>query len=71
MIDSEILQHFSGKNVLVTGGTGMIGRQVVANPIPVMPLEKAAKKKAPPATAANVGSIAGLSGFWVCATIRV
>lgn len=29
MIKDEVLHSFSGKNVLVTGGTGMIGRQVV------------------------------------------
>ncbi len=29
MIDNEVLSSFEGKNVLVTGGTGMIGRQVV------------------------------------------
>jgi GDP-L-fucose synthase len=29
MIKDEILQAFHGKNVLVTGGTGLIGRQVV------------------------------------------
>ncbi len=29
MMEPAILQHFAGKNVLVTGGTGMIGRQVV------------------------------------------
>lgn len=29
MIDEKILKHFTGKNILVTGGTGMIGRQVV------------------------------------------
>lgn len=29
MLDPELLKHFDGKNVLVTGGTGMIGRQVV------------------------------------------
>ncbi|MBA4373144.1 MAG: hypothetical protein C0402_09830 [Thermodesulfovibrio sp.] len=30
MIKQEILESFSGRNVLVTGGTGLIGRQVVA-----------------------------------------
>ena len=29
MLDPKTLQHFQGKAVLVTGGTGMIGRQVV------------------------------------------
>jgi len=29
MIKSEVLKSFAGKNVLVTGGTGLIGRQVV------------------------------------------
>jgi GDP-L-fucose synthase len=29
MLDLKILKHFQGKAVLVTGGTGMIGRQVV------------------------------------------
>src|SRR5688572_28426693 len=29
MIKDEVLRNFSGKNVLVTGGTGLIGRQVV------------------------------------------
>ena len=29
MIDHETLSRFTGKNVLVTGGTGLIGRQVV------------------------------------------
>jgi GDP-L-fucose synthase len=29
MIDRGILQHFTGASVLVTGGTGLIGRQVV------------------------------------------
>ncbi len=29
MIEEEVLSSFSGKNVLVTGGTGLIGRQVV------------------------------------------
>ena len=29
MIEDKVLQSFSGKNVLVTGGTGLIGRQVV------------------------------------------
>lgn len=28
-INNEILKFFASKNVLVTGGTGMIGRQVV------------------------------------------
>jgi NAD(P)-dependent dehydrogenase (short-subunit alcohol dehydrogenase family) len=28
-IKDEVLRSFSGKNVLVTGGTGLIGRQVV------------------------------------------
>jgi len=30
MIDSKILKSFTGKKALVTGGTGLIGRQVVA-----------------------------------------
>ena len=30
MIDHSVLESFAGKNVLVTGGTGTIGRQVVA-----------------------------------------
>lgn len=30
MIEPGILQNFSGKNVLVTGGTGLIGRQVIS-----------------------------------------
>jgi GDP-L-fucose synthase len=30
MIDANTLKHFRGRSVLVTGGTGMIGRQVVA-----------------------------------------
>lgn len=30
MINAEILQSFAGKTALVTGGTGLIGRQVVA-----------------------------------------
>jgi len=29
MIKAEILRSFSGKNVLITGGTGLIGRQIV------------------------------------------
>lgn len=29
MITEDVLRHFSGKNVLVTGGTGLIGRQIV------------------------------------------
>jgi GDP-L-fucose synthase len=29
MINEEVLKSFSGKNALVTGGTGLIGRQVV------------------------------------------
>lgn len=29
MITEEVLESFSGKNILVTGGTGLIGRQVV------------------------------------------
>ncbi len=29
MIEEEVLRTFSGKNALVTGGTGLIGRQVV------------------------------------------
>lgn len=29
MIKEEVLQSFAGKNVLVTGGTGLIGRQIV------------------------------------------
>ncbi len=29
MIKSEVLKSFTGKNILVTGGTGLIGRQVV------------------------------------------
>jgi GDP-L-fucose synthase len=29
MIDGAVLKDFAGKNVLVTGGTGLIGRQVV------------------------------------------
>lgn len=29
MIKDEILKNFSGKNALVTGGTGLIGRQIV------------------------------------------
>ncbi len=29
MIDDVVLKSFSGKNVLITGGTGLIGRQVV------------------------------------------
>ena len=28
MIEEEVLKNFSGKNVLITGGTGLIGRQV-------------------------------------------
>lgn len=30
MIEEMVLEHFSGQSVLVTGGTGLIGRQVVA-----------------------------------------
>jgi GDP-L-fucose synthase len=30
MIKQEVLKSFSGKNILVTGGSGLIGRQVVA-----------------------------------------
>ena len=30
MIKDEVLRSFTGKNVLITGGTGLIGRQVVA-----------------------------------------
>ena len=30
MIAAEVLKSFTGKNVLVTGGTGLIGRQVVS-----------------------------------------
>ncbi len=29
MIDDKILSYFQGENILVTGGTGMIGRQIV------------------------------------------
>lgn len=29
MIEEEVLKSFSGRNVLITGGTGLIGRQVV------------------------------------------
>src|SRR4028119_16397 len=29
MIDENILKNFAGKNVVVTGGTGLIGREVV------------------------------------------
>ncbi len=29
MIEEDVLRSFSGKNVLVTGGTGLIGRQIV------------------------------------------
>ncbi len=29
MIDNEVLKSFANKNVLVTGGTGLIGRQIV------------------------------------------
>ena len=29
MINPRILSHFKGKAVLITGGTGMIGRQIV------------------------------------------
>ncbi len=29
MIEQSVLQHFTGKTALVTGGTGLIGRQVV------------------------------------------
>ena len=28
MIKDEVLKAFKGKNVLITGGTGMIGRQI-------------------------------------------
>lgn len=31
MINEEVLKSFSGKNALVTGGTGLIGRQVVSS----------------------------------------
>ncbi|MGD0335699.1 MAG: NAD-dependent epimerase/dehydratase family protein [Candidatus Omnitrophota bacterium] len=30
MIEKEVLKFFSGKNTLVTGGTGLIGRQIVS-----------------------------------------
>ena len=30
MISEQILRSFDGKNILVTGGTGLIGRQVVS-----------------------------------------
>lgn len=30
MIEDKVLKNFKGRNVLVTGGTGLIGRQVVA-----------------------------------------
>lgn len=30
MIDPPVLENFTGKNVLVTGGTGLIGRQVIS-----------------------------------------
>ena len=30
MIETEVLASFKDKNILVTGGTGLIGRQVVA-----------------------------------------
>ncbi|MBU2461556.1 NAD-dependent epimerase/dehydratase family protein, partial [bacterium] len=29
MIEEEVLKSFAEKNVLVTGGTGLIGRQIV------------------------------------------
>jgi len=29
MIEEEVLKEFKGKNVVVTGGTGLIGRQIV------------------------------------------
>ena len=29
MIEENVLESFAGKKVLVTGGTGMIGREVV------------------------------------------
>ncbi len=29
MIQQDILKNFRGKRILVTGGTGLIGRQVV------------------------------------------
>lgn len=29
MIKEEVLNDFRGKNVLITGGTGLIGRQIV------------------------------------------
>ena len=29
MIKQEVLRSFSGRNVLVTGGTGLIGREIV------------------------------------------
>jgi len=29
MIEGEVLSSFAGENVLVTGGTGLIGRQIV------------------------------------------
>ncbi|MBW2334261.1 MAG: NAD-dependent epimerase/dehydratase family protein, partial [Deltaproteobacteria bacterium] len=29
MIKEEVLKHFENKNALVTGGTGLIGRDVV------------------------------------------
>jgi FlaA1/EpsC-like NDP-sugar epimerase len=29
MIEENILKNFAGKNVVVTGGTGLIGREVV------------------------------------------
>ena len=29
MIEEKVLKSFNGRNVLVTGGTGLIGRQVV------------------------------------------
>ena len=29
MIKEEVLNSFSGKGVLVTGGTGLIGRQII------------------------------------------
>jgi FlaA1/EpsC-like NDP-sugar epimerase len=29
VIKEDVLKSFAGRNVLVTGGTGMIGRQIV------------------------------------------
>jgi len=29
MIEEDVLRSFVGRNVLVTGGTGLIGRQIV------------------------------------------